>query len=121
MRRMTPTDRPDTGQPTPGERRLDRPPSDRYRTDEPASAATLEGGGGSFGRGLSFGALTAVGVAAAIMLLGGVVLVTAGLIAFAALGGWAIAIAVRVGSAGTVAVGRSLAAAGWPVGIVPKL
>ena len=106
MRRMTPTDRPDPGPPTPGERRLDRPPSDRYRTDEPASAESLEGGGGSFGRGLAFGALTAVGVAAAIMLLGGVVLVTAGLIALAALGGWAIAIAVRVGSAGTVAPRR---------------
>lgn len=103
MRRMTPTDGPDPGQPTPGERRLDRPPSDRYRTDEPAARESQEGGGGSFGRGLAFGALTAIGVAAVIAVLGGIVLVTAGLIALAALGGWAIAIAVRVGSAGTVA------------------
>lgn len=52
---------------------------------------------------MAFGALAAITVAVAIAVLGGVVLVTAGLIALAALGGWAIGIAVRAGSAGTVA------------------
>jgi len=104
MRRMTTPDGPEAGPPTPGERRLERPPSDRYRPEEPAPG---EGdGGGSFGRAVAFGGLTAIGVAAAIALFGGVVLVTAGLIALAALGGWAIGIAVRAGSAGTVAADR---------------
>jgi hypothetical protein len=126
MRPMTPTDGTEPGQPTPGERRLERPPSDRYRTDEPAARETQVAGGGSFGRGLAFGALTAIGVAAAITVLGGIVLVTAGLIALAALGGWAIAIAIRVGSAGTVARQRravmaavfaALAVAGGQLGL----
>jgi hypothetical protein len=105
MRPMTTTEDPDAEPPTPGERRLASPPSDRYRTDEPPAAAS-EDGGGSFGRALAFGALTAIGIAAAIAVFGGVVLVTAGLIALAGLGGWAIAIAVRAGSAGTVAGDR---------------
>jgi hypothetical protein len=104
MRRMTTTDEPDPESPSPGERRLASPPSDRYRT-EPAPAAS-EDRGGSFGRALAFGALTSIGLAAAIAVFGGIVLVTAGLIALAALGGWAIAIAVRAGSAGTVAAER---------------
>ena len=107
MRPMAPTDAPDPAQPTPGERRVARPPSDRYRMDEPVSGEAEEDrGGGSFGRGLAYGALIALGVAAVIVVLGGVVLVTAGLIALAGLGGWAIAIAVRAGSAGSVAPRR---------------
>jgi hypothetical protein len=102
---MTTTDDPDPEAPVPGERRLASPPSDRYRTEEPAGAAS-EDGGGSFGRALAFGALTAIGVGAAIGTLGGVALVTAGLIAVAALGGWAIATTVRVGSAGSVPAER---------------
>jgi hypothetical protein len=105
MRRMTSTDGPDPGQPTPGERRLARPPSDRYRTDEPAPA-DAEDSGGSPGRAVAFGGLTGIAVAAAIAVLGGVVLLTAGLIAVAVLGGWAIAIAVRAGSGGTLPAQR---------------
>lgn len=102
MRPMTSTDDPKAGPPTPGERRLSRPPSDRYRTEEPGPGPT-EDSRGSFGRAMAFGALAAIAVAVAIAVFGGVVLVTAGLIALAALGGWAIGIAVRAGSAGTVA------------------
>jgi hypothetical protein len=98
---MTRTDDPEAQPPTPGERRLSRPPSDRYHAAEPVPAVT-EDGAGSFGRALAFGALAAIGVAVAITVAGGVALVTAGLIALAALGGWAIGIAVRAGSAGTV-------------------
>ena len=105
MRRMTTTDGPEAGPPTPGERRLARPPSERYRTEEPAPGAS-EDGAGSFARAVAFGALAAIGVAIAITVLGGVVLVTAGLIAVAALGGWAVGIAVRAGAAGTVAADR---------------
>ena len=105
MRPMTTTDGPDPGPPSPGERRLARPPSARYGADEPAAPET-EATSGSFGRAVAFGGLTAIGVAVAIALLGGVVLVTAGLIALAALGGWAIGIAVRVGSSGAVPAER---------------
>lgn len=105
MRRMTTTDGPDPGPPTPGERRLARPPSDRYRTEEPVLIVP-EDGGGSFGRALGFGGLTAIAIAAGLALFGGVILVTAGLVALAALGGWAIGIAVRMGSKGTVTAQR---------------
>ena len=105
MRRMTTTDGPDPGPPTPGERRLARPPSERYRTEEPVPVAA-EDGGGSFGRALALGGLTAIAIAAGIAVFGGVILVTAGLVALAALGGWGIGIAVRVGSGGTVAAER---------------
>jgi hypothetical protein len=105
MRRMTTTDGPDPVPPAPGERRLARPPSERYGTEEPVPVEA-EDGGGSFGRALAFGGLTAIALAAGIALFGGVILVTAGLVALAALGGWAIGIAVRVGSGGTVAAAR---------------
>ena len=105
MRPMTRTDDPEAQPPAPGERRLSRPPSDRYRAEEPVPGAAANGGG-SFGRALAFAALAAIGVALAITVSGGVVLLTAGLIALAALGGWAIGIAVRAGSAGTVAPQR---------------
>ena len=58
---------------------------------------TQAGAGGSFGRAVAFGALTGLVLAAAITVLGGVLLITAGLIAVAGLGGWAIAVAVRAG------------------------
>jgi hypothetical protein len=105
MRRMTTTDGPDPGPPNPGERRLTRPPSDRYPTEEQVPIEA-DDGGGSFGRALAFGGLAAIAIAAGIALFGGVILVTAGLVALAALGGWAIGIAVRVGSGGTVAAER---------------
>jgi hypothetical protein len=107
MRRMT---TPGGTAPDPqdgGERRLARPPSDRYRgATEVATTGTDDqaGAGGSFGRAVAFGALTGLVLAAAITVLGGVLLITAGLIAVAGLGGWAIAVAVRAG--GLDAVGR---------------
>ena len=59
--------------------------------------------GGSLGRAVAFGALTGLVLAAAITVLGGVLLITAGLIAVAGLGGWAIAVAVRAGGLDAVA------------------
>ena len=106
MRRMT---TPGGTAPDPqdgGERRLARPPSDRYRgAAEVASTGTDDqaGAGGSFGRAVAFGALTGLVLAAAITVLGGVLLITAGLIAVAGLGGWAIAVAVRTGGLDAVA------------------
>ena len=110
MRPMTTTGSPDTEPRSPGERRLVRPPSERYRTGEPAADA-VEDGGGSFGRALAFGLLAAIGVGVAIALAGGVALVTAGLIALAGLGGWVVAIAVRAGGEGAVTRQRRIAMA----------
>ena len=92
-----------------GERRLARPPSDRYRTAAPAATAGDDDQAearGSLGRAVAFGALTGLVVAAAITVLGGVLLITAGLIAIAGLGGWAIAVAVRAGGLDAVAPSR---------------
>ena len=100
MRPMT-TETPEPERQAPGERRLARPPSERYRTAEPA-APEMPASGGSIGRALAFGVLAAIGLGVVLAVLGGVVLVTAGLIAVAALGGWAVAIAVRAGGAGAV-------------------
>ena len=114
MRRMT---TPGGTAPDPqdgGERRLARPPSDRYRSTADAATAGSDdqvGAGGSFGRAVAFGALTGLIVAAAITVLGGVLLITAGLIAVAALGGWAIAIAVRAGGLDAVGPPRRRALA----------
>jgi hypothetical protein len=109
MRRMT---NPSGTAPDPkdgGERRLARPPSDRYRTAATASLAGDEAqseAGGSVGRAVAFGALTGLVLAAAITVLGGVLLITAGLIAVAGIGGWAIAVAVRAGGLEAVAPTR---------------
>jgi hypothetical protein len=92
-----------------GERRLARPPSDRYRSADSAAHAgdgDQEQARGSLGRAIAFGALTGLVLAVAITLLGGILLITAGLIAVAGLGGWAIAVAVRAGGLEAVAPSR---------------
>jgi len=100
-----------------GERRLARPPSDRYRTAAPAASAASAGedeqagARGSLGRAIVFGALTGLALATAITVLGGILLITAGLIAVAGLGGWAIAVAVRAGGLDAVAPSRRRALA----------
>ena len=98
-----------------GERRLARPPSDRYLTAASASASADDAdqveARGSLGRAVAFGALTGLALAAAITVLGGILLITAGLIAIAGLGGWAIAVAVRAGGLDAVAPSRRRAIA----------
>jgi hypothetical protein len=110
MRRMTTTGGTEPERQG-GERRLARPPSDRYGAAASADQASDGGGGapaaaGSFGRAVAFGLLGAAALAVAITVLGGVVLITAGLIAVAALGGWGIAVAVRAGGRETVSPPR---------------
>jgi hypothetical protein len=109
MRPMT-TETPEPERQAPGERRLARPPSERYRTAEPAPEE-LQASGGSIGRALAFGVLAAIALGLVIAVLGGVVLVTAGLIAVAALGGWAVAVAVRAGASGALPPMRRAAVA----------
>jgi hypothetical protein len=88
----------------PGERRLARPPSDRYRSTmaEPAETSSV----GSPARGLLFGDVVALLGAAAITLAGGLVTITAGLLVLAAVVGWTVAVAVAYG-AGASLPGRT--------------
>lgn len=83
----------------PGERRLARPPGERYA---PSGAGGESAGGdaaavGSPVRGLAFGALAGVAGAAATIVLGGLLTVSAGLLVAAAATGWATGMATRVG------------------------
>lgn len=116
---------------TPGERRLARPPSDRYRsapatgTDRAdgavaavaASAADAASGdahrAGSPARGVVFGAIVSLGGAAATVLLGGALAMSAGLLVVAAATGYAVALAVAAGRGEASGPGRRRLASRW--------
>lgn len=78
---------------SPGERRLDRPPSDRYRTAVEPEAAPA----GSMGRAVAAAALASAGWALATVLLGGVLALSAGLIVLAAAFGRVVGLATAWG------------------------
>ena len=93
----------------PGERRLRRPPSERYRG--PATEPDDAGGRPvSPRRGLLLGAGAALLLAIAITVAGEILLITAGLLAVAAIGGWAVALAVRTGAGATIGARRRVVA-----------
>lgn len=99
--------------PTPGERRLSRPPSDRYRAaSAEAEADPAAAPAQSPARGIAFAVVAAIGIAAAITVVGGVLLVSAGLIVLAAAGGWIVAIALKVGAGETLPRTRRIWLAG---------
>ena len=82
-----------SGDPGPGGRRLERPPSERYRpTDRPVPVE----GGKPRSRALLLASLATLVLGAAIT-AAGILEITAGLIAVAAIGGWAVAWALRPG------------------------
>jgi hypothetical protein len=89
---------------SPGERRLARPPSDRYRVAEAELSPTPDPAA-SRARGVAFAAVAGLAGAAAITILGGVLAVSAGLLVVAATTGWAVAIGVRVGAGGQLTRG----------------
>lgn len=97
---------PDSSEPTriPGERRLARPPSDRYREAEPPAA--VEDAAASPARGIALGIVAAVAGATAITLLGGILAVSSGLIVVAGATGWAVAVGLRAGAGGSLAAAR---------------
>ncbi len=101
--RSEPPASPPPPTPTPGERRLDHPPSDRYRTSDAAGDDTSAG---SAARAVVFGVLTGIGGAIAIVLLGGVLALATSLVLVAPFIGWTIAWAVKTGADGTVARSR---------------
>jgi hypothetical protein len=86
-----------TDAPTPGERRLAHPPSDRYRVAETEVSPSPDPAA-SPGRGVAFAAVAGLAGAAAITILGGALAVTAGLLVVAAATGWAVAISLRAGA-----------------------
>jgi hypothetical protein len=106
--------------PHPGERRLERPPSERYVAPAPDEPHT----NGSWMRALVWGAATAVLGAIAITAAGGLVTITAGLLVIAAVIGWAVAVAVASGggpdlsSRTRLALATTLAVAGIALGQV---
>jgi hypothetical protein len=98
------TEAPARPEASPGERRLARPPSDRYRAAESAREGRTRPV--SPGRGLAFAAAAAIVGATAITVLGGVVTMTGGLLVVAAIIGWATAWALRAGGGTTIAARR---------------
>ncbi len=83
---------------TPGERRLARPPSDRYRAAEAAAAVEAPDPAASIPRGVAVATVVGIVGAVVIVVLGGVLAVSAGLVVVAAAIGWAVAMALRVGA-----------------------
>ena len=102
-------------QPTPGERRLTRPPSERYREEEArAAAATSEATtdtSASLARGVALAVVVAAVGAAGIVVLGGILTVTAGLIVVAAAVGWGVGAALRWGAGSEIGVRPRVATA----------
>jgi hypothetical protein len=92
--------------PVPGERRLARPPSDRYREAETRAAAAAAPRQVSPVRGVTLGALVGLGGAAVIVLVGGVLAMTIGLIVVAGILGWLVAVAVGHGAGATLPTAR---------------
>lgn len=89
--------------PDPGERRLARPPSDRYA--DPAVADPGADGAdpsGSLGRAVAFGAAVAAAGVALSVVLGGPLALSAGLLVLWATAGYLVGHAVRLGGAGAV-------------------
>ncbi len=84
---------------TPGERRLAHPPSDRYRAEEERrAAAAAPDASASLARGLAIAVVVAMVGAIAIVLLGGVLAFTSGLVVVAGATAWGVGAALRFGA-----------------------
>jgi hypothetical protein len=81
--------------PTPGERRLPHPPSDRYKVPDEAAPAVDESASAT--RGVAYALLAGLSGAVATTVLGGVLAVSAGLLIVALATGWAMAVGLRAG------------------------
>ncbi len=90
--------------PPPGERRLDRPPSDRYRDDAAGRGAASSDGATSppsGARALAVGTLVGLAGAGATVILGGLLGMSAGLLVVAGATGWAVGASLKASAAGT--------------------
>jgi hypothetical protein len=81
----------------PGERRLARPPSERYAAPPVEEPAEAEGRR----RGIALAGLIAVGGAVVITLAGGILAMTAGLVVISVAVGWAIGAVLAQGAEGS--------------------
>jgi hypothetical protein len=95
---------PDATPPVAGERRLDRAPSERYRSSPVAPPVADQSGapGATAARGVAFGAIAATAGAGLVVLLGGAMAISAGLLVTAAAIGYGVALAVLAGSGDTL-------------------
>ena len=106
---------PETPPPVPGERRLARPPSERYgaspvvagppATAGPPGAAPDTAAGRAPARGIAFGAVAALVGAALIVVFGGAMAVSAGLLVVASGVGYAVGLATVIGAGDTLSAG----------------
>jgi hypothetical protein len=92
--------------PVPGERRLARPPSERYREAEAIAAAAAPPRSVSPARGLIAALLVAIAGAALIVLVGGVFALTIGLIVVAGAMGWLVALVLGLWAGSTLSPSR---------------
>jgi hypothetical protein len=118
----TPTTNPTPGQPPvddpsepsqgPGERRLAHPPSDRYRAATAATppAETVDPGA-SIPRGIAIASVAAILGAVALVVLGGVLSQTSGLLIVAGATGWGAGAGLRFGAGDRLAPSRRWATA----------
>jgi hypothetical protein len=100
--------------PSPGERRLARPPSDRYRASEAAVAAAAEripDPAASVARGVAVAMAVAIAGAVAIVVFGGVLAVTEILLFIAGFTGGGVGIGLRWGAANRLPRRRRVAIA----------
>jgi hypothetical protein len=96
----------DAAPPDGGERRLARPPSERYGAGsggaEPAALPPDAADRASPARGIAFGAVAAIVGAALIVVLGGAMAISAGLLVASAAIGYAVGLAMVAGAEGTL-------------------
>lgn len=81
--------------PAPGERRLPRPPSDRYKVPDEVTPIVDESAPST--RGLAYAGVSGLIGAVSTVALGGVLAVSAGLLVVAGATGWAVAVGLRTG------------------------
>lgn len=115
----------DSSSASPGERRLARPPSDRFRESPPEAPETgtaepEASRRAPVTRAILFGALAALVGAAAIVVLGGALAISAGLVVVAAALGYAVGLAVVVEGPGPAAT-RSWPARPWVAAVLAGL
>ncbi len=124
MRPVTDAPRPpdrDAAPPEGGERRLARPPSERYGSSAPASAPTPATPDavdrGSPARGIAFGAVATIAGSAVIVALVAALTISAGLLVVAVAIGYAVGLATVAGAGATLSSSRRRAIAAVLAGL----
>jgi len=108
-----PASEPPATRPVPGEHRLARPPSDRYAATDTEPGGPISGAepGASVGRGVVLAIAAGLLGSGLLVLLGGVVTITAGLVIAAGAIGWAVTAGLRFGAGDRIGPDRRVAIA----------